>query len=84
MVKSTSKKTARKTSKKVVRKAAVRKTAVKRVSSVHPLHRHVHNRTSLMALFVALSVFFFSYNSAVQAERAAASMTEQVQVIVMP
>ncbi len=86
MAKAKSKKTARKTSKKKVVRKSVKKPAArkaaKRVSKVHPLHKHVHNQTAFMAIFVALAVFFFSYNSAVQAERTAASMTQQV--IVMP
>jgi hypothetical protein len=40
------------------------------------LHAQVKDQHALMALFVALAVFFFSFNAAVQTERAAASVIE--------
>lgn len=85
MAKANSKKTSRKTSKKkVVRKAASRKSATKRSTSkkTHPLRRRISNLVSYFSLFVALAVFFFAYDSAVEAQRTAASMIDTF--IVMP
>ena len=46
------------------------------------LHTSVHNQTALSALFVALAVFFFSFNTAIQSERAAASAIDVAAAIV--
>lgn len=87
MAKAKSKKTVRKTSKKkvarkTVRKSVARKAASKRTHKVHPLRRRISNIVSYFSLFVALAVFFFSFESAVEAQRTAASMIDTF--IVMP
>ena len=45
------------------------------------LHKPVHNQTALTALFVALAAFFFTFNTAVESERTAASVVDQVVVV---
>jgi hypothetical protein len=57
--------------------AKATKSKQKQVSA---LHQPVKSEHALMALFVALAVFFFTFNGVVESERAAASVSEQVVV----
>jgi hypothetical protein len=49
-------------------------------ASKSALHQPVKNEHALLAVFMALAAFFFTFNTAVESERAAASASEQVIV----
>jgi hypothetical protein len=49
-------------------------------ASQSALHKPVKNEHALLALFMALAAFFFTFNSVVETDRTAASASEQVIV----